>query len=82
VNAAALDDGAAADGAAADGALDAGALLGDAVEPPQAAKTTDKDAANTAPLTDHLFGAWDMLRSPPLGSRRTTGLPVRPVERA
>jgi hypothetical protein len=69
VNAAALADGAAADGAAADGALDAGAL-GDAVEPLHAAKTTDKVAANTALLTDHLFGEWDML---PISS---SGLPA------
>ncbi len=38
-------------------AADAGLLaLGDDVVELQAAKTTDKDAANTAPLTDHLFG--------------------------
>ena len=50
------------DGAAADGALDAAELaLGEVVVPLQAAKTTDNDAATTAPLIDHLFGEWDML---------------------
>jgi hypothetical protein len=64
VNAAALPDGAAADGAAADGAAADGATadaLGDADPAEQAAKMTARDAVNTAPFTDHLFGAWDML---------------------
>jgi len=64
VNAAALADGAATEGAAADGAAADGAAadaLGDAVPPEQAAKMTARDAVNTAPFTDHLVGAWDML---------------------
>jgi hypothetical protein len=70
--------------AEAGGATALAAALGavDVVVPEQAAKMTDKVTADTEPLIDHLFGAWDMLRSPPLGSRRTTCLPVRPVERA
>jgi hypothetical protein len=69
-----------------DGAVDAAAAVlapGDVVELEQAAKTTAKDAAKTAPLIDHLVGAWDIL---PISSSelqaRTACLPVRPVERA
>jgi len=47
---------------AVDGAVDAAPVaLGDVVVPPQAAKTTDNDAAKTAPLIDHLFEEWDKL---------------------
>src|SRR3990172_6506759 len=68
---------------ATDGAFDAGALaLGDDAAPPHAAKTIVSDAANTAPLTNHLFGVWDMLLvSSFVLQARTACLPVRPVER-
>src|SRR6476646_4366974 len=63
------------------GAADAGLLAaGDDVVELQAAKTTDKDAANTAPLIDHLFGVCDMLPVSSSGLRaRTACLPVRAV---
>jgi hypothetical protein len=64
-------EGAAADGTPAEGALDA--VLGDVVAALHAAKTTDKDAANTAPLADHLFGEWDML---PVSSSEAPGGPL------
>ena len=74
-NAAAL-----ADGAAADGAVDAGALaLGDDAVVPQAAKTTANDAANTAPLIDHLFGVWDMLPVSSSGAPGADRLPPCPA---
>src|SRR6187401_808198 len=72
--AAALADG------ATDGAVDAGALaLGDDAVVPQAAKTTANDAANTAPLIDHLFGVRDMIPVSSSGAPGSDRLPPCPA---
>ena len=53
--------------------------LGDDAVVPQAAKTTANDAANTAPLIDHLFGVWDMLPVSSSGAPGADRLPPCPA---
>jgi hypothetical protein len=65
------------------GVVDAGVVaLGDVDELPHAAKTIVIDAASTAPLTDHLFGVWDMRSVSSSVLRSRTVLPPCPTSGA